>query len=504
MSEIVVGTIINTYRITQELGRGLLGVTYLAEQTMYNPQTGRPIIKQFTLKTVNLDKAQQLHFDPQVITQEIQQLIDLSKAPKADRHIASYYEYFMIKINSQNILVLIMDYIEGQSLKQYMLENLNTKTDQWNDQNLLLLFMEEIASAVSFIHEHGIAHQDLKPSNIIFDSKNRVLKLTDFSLSCSVLLNAQCKGKSGDVYYMPPELIGLKVDPSHVEFAFRATHDVWSMGVIFFQLANLGRDYIHFTNYSPPALAQAILLKNVIPSDYHYAPINTIINSMLNKDYTQRPTSPKVVLMIKRARPTCKVNTETYNRQEAFALLYSLGINIGGHIDDYSLCRLLTEHLQACMIGNNKYDRKGLLDLAKALGLNINPNISSKQLCVMIGSTLEKQRQMYSTRVTEKIIHAVEYITVMTARKQTDILGALIRSYQAVYKEAKKLKLVNLELLEQKREELSLKVLFYYKNASKEYAKMLAQQVNMIIDIILDFTPNAEINGTPLAQYKFT
>jgi serine/threonine protein kinase len=40
----------------------------------------------------------------------------------------------------------------------------------------------DIASALSYLHEHGVIYRDLKPGNIGFDA-NSVVKLFDFGLS---------------------------------------------------------------------------------------------------------------------------------------------------------------------------------------------------------------------------------------------------------------------------------------------------------------------------------
>jgi serine/threonine-protein kinase len=90
-------------------------------------------------------------------------------------------------------------------------------------------YIEQIASALDFAHLRGIIHRDLKPANILLD-EDRNTFLTDFGIARR-LGETRLTGQGmvvGSPTYMAPESWRGE-EPS-------AETDVYSLGVIFFQL----------------------------------------------------------------------------------------------------------------------------------------------------------------------------------------------------------------------------------------------------------------------------
>lgn len=84
----------------------------------------------------------------------------------------------------------------------------------------------QIAKALQFIHEKGIAHLDVKPDNIYV--KNGVYKLGDFG--CATLLDRSLPIEEGDARYMPQEILNEQYD--HLDKV-----DIFSLGVTIYELA---------------------------------------------------------------------------------------------------------------------------------------------------------------------------------------------------------------------------------------------------------------------------
>ncbi|KAF8804870.1 kinase-like protein, partial [Phlegmacium glaucopus] len=81
----------------------------------------------------------------------------------------------------------------------------------------------QLFEAVKFMHDHNVAHMDLKPSNILIPSEYGRLNIVDFGVSVRVRnateLRRGCVGTEG---YMAPEVGRTKFSP------IRA--DLWSTG----------------------------------------------------------------------------------------------------------------------------------------------------------------------------------------------------------------------------------------------------------------------------------
>lgn len=89
--------------------------------------------------------------------------------------------------------------------------------------------MEQILSAVLYLHKHGFIHRDLKPENIIFETKDpkSKIKVIDFGTSCSYEKGNKLKQKLGTPYYIAPEVLKKSYDEKC---------DVWSSGFIIYIL----------------------------------------------------------------------------------------------------------------------------------------------------------------------------------------------------------------------------------------------------------------------------
>lgn len=83
--------------------------------------------------------------------------------------------------------------------------------------------IRRLAAAIHFLHEHGVLHSDLKPSNVLVDDQGRVVVL-DFGLSS--LLHKEAP-RGGTPVYLPPErLAGDGVGKPG---------DWWAVGVMLFE-----------------------------------------------------------------------------------------------------------------------------------------------------------------------------------------------------------------------------------------------------------------------------
>lgn len=114
---------------------------------------------------------------------------------------------------------IIMDYIEGCTLSEWLLTN-----PAHSERRRVF---EELLTAVNYLHQRGIIHNDLKPDNILISRADNTLKLIDFGLADSdahiALRRLGCTPR-----YASPELQARgEVD---------ARSDIYSIGMIMGEL----------------------------------------------------------------------------------------------------------------------------------------------------------------------------------------------------------------------------------------------------------------------------
>jgi serine/threonine protein kinase len=87
-------------------------------------------------------------------------------------------------------IYIVMEYIRGGTLRQIL-----TQHDiSLNDRKI---WFAQLVSALGYLHDHGIMHRDVKPSNCMIDTFGR-LKLTDFGLA---LQEEDINGTSAPVHH---------------------------------------------------------------------------------------------------------------------------------------------------------------------------------------------------------------------------------------------------------------------------------------------------------------
>jgi hypothetical protein len=135
-------------------------------------------------------------------------------------------------------LYIAMEFIQGISLRQYLLRNLISL------KHALELVME-ISMALCHLHAHGIIHRDLKPENILVTESGGV-KVIDFGIA-QLLTDNQREPSAkrrliGTPIYMSPE---QKDDPESTSYP----SDIYSLGIITYELVlgKLSHGQIHLS-----------------------------------------------------------------------------------------------------------------------------------------------------------------------------------------------------------------------------------------------------------------
>ena len=175
-----VGTILHgTYRIDGYLSSGGFGNTYVATDTSRFDE--RYAIKEFYMSgiterdanstTVSVSNANnKATFESQLekFKKEALRLHNLK-----NEHIVHVYALF----EENNTAYYVMDYIDGENLSEHL-----KQTGKPLSEGEVLKILSQILNALDAAHQANLYHLDLKPANIMVDSRG-VVKLIDFGAS---------------------------------------------------------------------------------------------------------------------------------------------------------------------------------------------------------------------------------------------------------------------------------------------------------------------------------
>jgi serine/threonine protein kinase/tetratricopeptide (TPR) repeat protein/TolB-like protein len=212
----LVGRSVGHYRVLRLLGSGGMGNVYLAEDSRLKRKVALKFISH-ALAGDEWGKAQ--------LAKEAQAVVNL------EDHQNICAVYAIEEIDGHDFIA--MQYVEGQTLDVLIKERPPTP-------RLALDVSEQVASALSAAHAHGIIHRDVKPQNVMVAASGQV-KVLDFGLAnLTPPPHAEVNGGAtrgqvtqaepllGTVAYMSPEQsLGRQLD---------ARSDIFSFGIVLYEM----------------------------------------------------------------------------------------------------------------------------------------------------------------------------------------------------------------------------------------------------------------------------
>lgn len=246
---------IGSYRVIELLGSGGMGEVYLVEEQ----GTGvRRALK--TLRSGAQDSQLWMRF------------VNEGRVQRELRHanIAAFHEMFLCDDRP----CLVMEYVDGETLFSRIHRLGPLPVDQ------AIAVLAHLCAALTYLHERGVMHRDLKSANIKITSDGSV-KLLDFGIA--KLQRAPGMTSVGTVMgtpeYLAPEQIGQMVSDARTE--------IWALGLLAYEMLT-GR--LPFQHADETALYQAIRTVNPLPPSALNPAVPPAIDALVMKCLEKRPS----------------------------------------------------------------------------------------------------------------------------------------------------------------------------------------------------------------------
>src|SRR5579862_4798174 len=160
-AEALIGMVLGTCTLQRLIGQGGMGAVFLAQQSRPRRQVAVKVLLPATA------------LKPQHLAAFLERFRRETDAAASLEHpnITPVHEYG----ERDGLAYLVMPYISGGTLR-----------DEMERTGPLPLaktvhYLDQVAAALDFAHQHGVIHRDIKPANILMTPEGRLL-LTDFGL----------------------------------------------------------------------------------------------------------------------------------------------------------------------------------------------------------------------------------------------------------------------------------------------------------------------------------
>lgn len=208
---------------TEVLGEG----AYAVVQTCINLITQKEYAVKIVEKRAGLSRSR--------VFREVEMLYQC----QGHRNILELVEFF----EEEDKFYLVFEKLRGGSVLTHI-----HRRQHFSEQEASYV-VQDIASALNYLHNKGMAHRDLKPENILCEHVDRMspVKICDFDLGSGIRLNSDSSPIStpelitpcGSAEYMAPEVVEAFSEEATI---YDKRCDLWSLGVIL---------YIMLSGYPP-------------------------------------------------------------------------------------------------------------------------------------------------------------------------------------------------------------------------------------------------------------
>jgi serine/threonine protein kinase len=206
----MLNTIKKDYQVLSELGRGGMAIVYLAHDNKFDTNVAVKVLNKEFVHNENIRKR---------FLAEAKNMFKMSHP-----NIIKVTDL----IDDADNVAFVMEYIEGETLKEYL-----DRKGKLSDDEIKNLF-SQMLDAVGYVHEQNLVHRDIKPSNFMLDKKGKI-KLMDFGIAKNTdattaeYTQTSTGMQMGTPMFMSPEQIRSSKEVNHLT-------DIYSLGVVLWQM----------------------------------------------------------------------------------------------------------------------------------------------------------------------------------------------------------------------------------------------------------------------------
>ncbi len=286
------GDKIGRYLLEKPLGEGAMSVVFVAKHPQLEPRVALKILR----REVSADR------------QYADRFLEDARAAASLNHqnIVGVKDFD----TADGVPFIVMELVDGWSLDQWLKEKGKLEVRD------AARVARDIALGLGAAHASKIVHRDVKPSNVLIDSRTGAAKLTDFGAAKRDRPEDQqltAHGQTiGTPRYMAPEQVhGEPVDPRTDLWALGATLFEMLAGQPAFSATSLPRLYQAIIADEPPRLAS---LRPDVPPE-----LAALVSRLLSKSRGGRPDSADEVAeeLLPFARPGGANATSATTAQQA-------------------------------------------------------------------------------------------------------------------------------------------------------------------------------------------
>ncbi|TVR47125.1 MAG: serine/threonine protein kinase [Planctomycetota bacterium] len=204
-------TMVGSYRLLGQIGRGGMGTVYRAEQVSLQREVAVKILHPKRM------------VDPRAVDSFLREA--QIAAALSHHHLVPVYDVGFDEI--LGVHYYAMKYVSGRTLSTVVAQEGPISLDN------AIILMEQVGAALGHAHNQGIVHRDLKPGNIILSDSGQAI-VTDLGLAMDRLADQTSASKRilklvGTAEYAAPEQLR---NPDRAT----AAADVWAMGATLYYL----------------------------------------------------------------------------------------------------------------------------------------------------------------------------------------------------------------------------------------------------------------------------